>query len=377
MAARFFINGGVDNNWGTSGNWSLTSGGAGGAGVPTNADDVTFDLNSPNCTLNASARVCKTLTITSGYNKTLTFSNDLTVFGNITLDPAVTFAGSSSLKFNATATITTNGKVINVPFVFFGIGATVTLADDLNVSALLTFGNVSGNITINGNNINASAGVGKTTTGSILGTTVLNFTGTGTWQDTSTNASYQIPININTSGTITISGIIKFGNNTFTYIAGTVITTGSTFTLTGASTITNGSIIWNNFGWNSAGATVTFNDDVNCANLDLTTAGAGASVIFNGANINITAGLTTAKVNLSGTTTINMIGTGTLAFSTLFANLASFANPFIINTPSGTITVTGMFSMSNFTYTAGNVTGSVNIGSAAGGGGSRVYGWVE
>lgn len=72
MAARFFVNGGVDNNWGSTSNWSTTSGGAGGSSVPTTADDVTFDASSPNCTVNASNRVCKTINFTN-YTNTINY----------------------------------------------------------------------------------------------------------------------------------------------------------------------------------------------------------------------------------------------------------------------------------------------------------------
>jgi len=37
--------------WNDAANWSAASGGAGGAGVLTNSDDVFFDANSPACTL--------------------------------------------------------------------------------------------------------------------------------------------------------------------------------------------------------------------------------------------------------------------------------------------------------------------------------------
>ena len=56
MANRYFLN--IGANWGDTANWSDTSGGTGGFSVPTNVDDVFFDANSGNCTVNASARVC-------------------------------------------------------------------------------------------------------------------------------------------------------------------------------------------------------------------------------------------------------------------------------------------------------------------------------
>ena len=112
MAARFWVNGGVDNNWSTIGNWSLTSGGAGGQAVPTTSDDVTLDGNgNVDCTLNSSSRVCKTLTVTAGYTATMTFTNQLTVSGSTTLGANMIIAGAAKLIINTTGTLTSNGKI--------------------------------------------------------------------------------------------------------------------------------------------------------------------------------------------------------------------------------------------------------------------------
>ena len=43
IASRYWV--GTDLNWHDANNWSLTSGGAGGAGIPTASDDVFFDGN--------------------------------------------------------------------------------------------------------------------------------------------------------------------------------------------------------------------------------------------------------------------------------------------------------------------------------------------
>ena len=43
IAAPYYWVGGTSGNWQSSSNWSSTSGGAGGAGIPAAADDVTFD----------------------------------------------------------------------------------------------------------------------------------------------------------------------------------------------------------------------------------------------------------------------------------------------------------------------------------------------
>ena len=41
MGDRYWV--GTDTNWHDDNNWALTSGGAGGAGIPTGSDDVYFD----------------------------------------------------------------------------------------------------------------------------------------------------------------------------------------------------------------------------------------------------------------------------------------------------------------------------------------------
>ena len=70
MAARYWV-GGNDNWNGTAGSkWATSSGGAGGAAVPTAADDVFLDGNSGNVTITANV-ACRSLNCT-GYGGTLT-----------------------------------------------------------------------------------------------------------------------------------------------------------------------------------------------------------------------------------------------------------------------------------------------------------------
>jgi len=63
MATKYWIGG----DWVNTNAWSLTSGGAGGAGVPTSADDVIFNNAGAggNCSVGTTHRVCKNLTITT------------------------------------------------------------------------------------------------------------------------------------------------------------------------------------------------------------------------------------------------------------------------------------------------------------------------
>jgi len=69
-ANRYWI-GTINNNWNSNGNWSATSGGAGGASTPTSADVAIFDGNGNiNCTINTNINVLG-FQILSGYASTV------------------------------------------------------------------------------------------------------------------------------------------------------------------------------------------------------------------------------------------------------------------------------------------------------------------
>ena len=82
MANRYWVNGGVTNNWSDTSNWSTTSGGAGGASVPGASDDVIFDGNGPwNCTLDVNGNAASI--IWSGYSGSFdAVSYDFSCAGN-------------------------------------------------------------------------------------------------------------------------------------------------------------------------------------------------------------------------------------------------------------------------------------------------------
>ena len=215
MAERHFVNGGVDSNWGTTGNWSLTEGGAGGQLPPEVADDVFFDAGSPDCILNSTQRVCKTLTA-SAYTHTLTFTQQLSVSGNITIGANVKWSGTNKLIMLVAGTFTTNGNTIGVPVTIGNFTAgTVVLADALTTSGTLVISNTTSttfsgdfhitaaaatirgtitivhDVTISGLTTTNAAAVltglfnwttgGLTVTGALTGTASIVLTG-GTWQ---------------------------------------------------------------------------------------------------------------------------------------------------------------------------------------------------
>ena len=74
-------------NWTDPANWSATSGGPGGAGIPTSSDDVFYDASGTgNCVINLAEQVIiSNLNILSGYTGTVSKPNgDMRINGNLT-----------------------------------------------------------------------------------------------------------------------------------------------------------------------------------------------------------------------------------------------------------------------------------------------------
>ena len=219
MATYYFRNSGV--NWGDAANWSLSDGGPADGAVPTSADDAIFTNNSGNCTVNASARVCKTLNF-STYTNTLTRSNGITVSGNVTLGASMGLAGSSGLIVNETATITSNGIAWNNTLTLSGSVKTHTITGAFTCSDL-TVNNVSG--VLNGSDISVTGNMTSTSINGFAGNGRIVMTGTG---NVVANINNMIGCNfrINTTGTITFNGDVYLGpssgTSTFDYIAGDV-----------------------------------------------------------------------------------------------------------------------------------------------------------
>ena len=130
MADRYWVGG--TGNWdGTAGSkWASTSGGAGGASVPTTSDDVFLDANSGANTITIAAgnTGCKSLTCT-GFTGTLAGSGTLTIAGGFTLVSGMTCTATGRWQITATATLTSGGKTL--PFLQInGTGITVDQGDD-------------------------------------------------------------------------------------------------------------------------------------------------------------------------------------------------------------------------------------------------------
>ena len=161
MAARYWVGGtGTWDN--TTTHWSATSGGAGGASVPTAADDVFFDGNSGTGTVTLLAGgscFARSLDCT-GYTGTMTFGASVTLNvgdasgGNCKFVSTMTLNFTSgvlwlkSTQASTTVVLTTAGKSLNS--VQFSMGSTtiLQLADNLTVTGAVTL--TSGGFDTNG-----------------------------------------------------------------------------------------------------------------------------------------------------------------------------------------------------------------------------------
>jgi hypothetical protein len=214
MANRYWV-AATANTWnGTAGTkWSTTSGGTGGAAVPTAADDVFFDASSPsNCTT-LGARVCRSLNFT-GYTKAFTFGTSSPVSIGDASAPAdsvaLKFSSGMSVSFSgiletqivfvstysgAAQTITTAGKSLGNCVVQFGPAAASSAIYSLSdaITSVFALSVRSGIFRSNGNNITADSGLTSTTSNAKtidLGTSTVTINiGMNGWAGTNTTFS--------------------------------------------------------------------------------------------------------------------------------------------------------------------------------------------
>lgn len=175
MANRYWVGG--TGNWdATTTNWSASSGGAGGASVPTLADDVFFDTLS-NATAYVvtltTAPVCRSVSVAGPVagNVTIAGAVNWFVYGSFTLAATgVTWTVTSAIIFAATTsgwTITTNGVTLTNGLTFNGVGGVWTLGSALTSTSGTTTSHLAG--TFNTNNFNfTQASAGFSSTGALV-----------------------------------------------------------------------------------------------------------------------------------------------------------------------------------------------------------------
>lgn len=231
MANRYWVGGTAnwDNTVGTK--WATVPGGAGGASIPTTADDVFFTSTGVVTMVTATA---KSINCT-GFTGTLTGTAAITVAGSITLVDGMTYSHTGTVTITGTGTLTTAGKTFGT-LVVNGNGITVTLGSALNTGGrtiTITRGN------FNTDNYNVTASLLESSNSNprsiTLGSSTITLTNTGTALNfaTGTNLTFNAGTSqINLSGSAAnIYGSQTYYNVSFTNIgSGTrTIRTANTF----------------------------------------------------------------------------------------------------------------------------------------------------
>jgi hypothetical protein len=144
MADRFWVGGTGSWNGTNLTNWSTTSGGAGGASIPTASDNAYFDANSGGgtVTVNLVGRTCLNLSFrglsgTSDFTGIFTGGSTLNISGGLILSPSTTYNYSSTISFLATSgsyNITSNGRTLVCGININGLGGTFNLTDGISLS---------------------------------------------------------------------------------------------------------------------------------------------------------------------------------------------------------------------------------------------------
>lgn len=391
MANRYWVGG--TGNWdATTTNWSATSGGVGGASVPTLSDDVFFNSAS-NATAYVvtllTAPVCRSVSVVgpASGNVTIAGSAAWSIYGSFTLAATgVTWTSTSTITFAATTTgftVTTNGVVLSNSITFNGVGGAWSLGSALTTGATRTVTLTNGTFDLanntltcglfstNNSNTRAIAfGTGQINVTGNAGT-VWNFnngTGLTVTGSATVNATYSgsvgtrlflgygagsAVINVNiTAGTdivaITNTG---FNNINFTGFTGSVITgiggTGN-ITLGAGMTVTSASS-WSMFG---SSGTQLFTSNGVTLDAPMTFSGVGGSYQLQD---NLTLGSTRTATLSGGTLNLN----GKTLSSGLFAvNGASIKS---ISFASGTISISSAGTSWSATGAAFTTTGSGTI----------------
>lgn len=163
--------------WNNTINWSLSSGGVGGASIPTMNDDVIFDQHSffaaKQTVMVTEDAVCHSINWTAIDDQAIfscASTKKLTVYGSYTLSPLLSngFKGQTIFSSQQTGnTISTAGKIIVGNWVFDGTGSWI-LNDDLTTDKLISLSLIQGALFTNDKTINCAYFIGNSTKSRIL-----------------------------------------------------------------------------------------------------------------------------------------------------------------------------------------------------------------
>jgi len=145
MADRYWVNRSGDTSslgsgtgtWNDTNNWSATSGGSGGAGVPTSSDNIFFDNSSASdCTLDTTPTIID-WTMSSGYSgATLSLGTyTVTCTGNVSIasNDNLLDAGTSTVDMAGASTQNVGNPSLSNAFYNLDISNNTQLSDDIYI----------------------------------------------------------------------------------------------------------------------------------------------------------------------------------------------------------------------------------------------------
>lgn len=221
MANRYWVGGSGTWDTTTTTNWSASSGGAGGASVPTVSDSVFFDQAGTYTVTMTGALACLDLAVSAG---TVTFSTGTTptlnVRGGFSIIAGTVWGLTGTLTFSSTTakTITTSGVSLSGSVTFNGVGGSWQLQDAFTIPSTSTITLSAGTFDINSYSVTSgifsvSGSSARTLAFGASGTITIIANGTTIW-------------NATTVTNLTVTGN-KRVNVTNTGASATTITTGT------------------------------------------------------------------------------------------------------------------------------------------------------
>jgi hypothetical protein len=379
MASRYFVGNGT--NWSSTSSWSTSSGGASGAAVPANGDDVILDVNSPgNLTIDASTNTIRSLVMT-GFTHTVTHSAAVTLnIGGATApvsNIAVVFAGTYTIS-NATT-------------------SAISIADTSAATNTYNFnGATLGNVTINNGTTTTTQLVTNGFTTGATATVTLTQGGFNTngqtcsWGYFSSTNSNTRTLTLGASAiSISATGFNGWNMGTITGLTFNCGTSVITFTGAGTGTmLAPGSASTTFYGlvFSGGGTSGLTNTGVTCTNLTITGAAnkTGTFTFVSGTTTTVTGTLTITGNSVTNRILVSSATNGTAA--TLTAAAVSLSNvDFMDITGAGAATWSGSslgncLGNSNITFTtavtrygvvAGNWSSTATWSATSGGSGGQ------
>ncbi len=283
--------------------------------------------------------------------------------GTVTIGAAF-FYKTGTLLYTS-GTVVTTGAIINSLASFtYNMGTQVWAGFVVNTASTLTLlcdmyiGSFTYTTTASTQNINGAfrfyvRGAWSNSSTRVVGGTATVVFATTTSQSISAAGIVQNNVEVNATGTVTITTLLM-NTNSFKYIAGTMGATVA-ITVSGSMTIDCNGMSFTSATFN-ANATITLLSDLNISTT-LLWAGTNATITINGADIQLSGGisLNSSGTILQGTAKLYYIGTGKIFTQT--ATTVSLRLDLIINT-SGTLTISdfNFGGSKKITYISGTVT---------------------